>query len=75
MFKSLFTAGISIFFLIIFVHGLIVFYKRISNLIFRKYPNLSKIKGLVSGIIIAIFVVVFSIIVVFIQETFNISLL
>jgi len=75
MFKSLFTTFISVFLLIIFTYGLIALYKGISNLIFKKYPSLSKIKGLISGIIIIVFIAIFVLIVVFIQEIFNVSLL
>lgn len=75
MFGALFKAMGSVLLLILITYGFIALYKKTSKFIFEKYPRLSKAKSLVSGAMILVFLIVFVLVIVFIQEIFDISLL
>ncbi|OGE75964.1 MAG: hypothetical protein A3K06_01135 [Candidatus Doudnabacteria bacterium RIFCSPHIGHO2_01_52_17] len=75
MFGALFKAIGSILLLIFITYGFIALYKKTSKITFEKYPKLSKVKGLISGVLILIFLIVFVLVIVFIQEIFSLSLL
>ena len=75
MFGALFKAIGSVLLLIFITYGFIALYKKTSKIIFEKYPKLSKVKGLICGIIVLLFLIVFVLVIVFIQEIFGLSLL
>ena len=75
MLGALFKAIGSVLLLIFITYGFIALYKKTSKIIFGKYPKLSRVKGLMSGVIVLIFLIVFVLVIVFIQEIFGLKLL